>query len=94
MSLTLEASRSDDSRQPIPLADLEAAITEVITKSARSCEGFVGVIIQRKVPDSPLDTNWELKGVRFGRADRANASQALAIVIESMQREFRLSTSD
>ena len=94
MSFISEALSFKDKRQPISLSDLEAAIGEVVTKSGQGCEGFVGVVIRRKVPASPRDVNWEVKGVRFGCADRDSASKALEIVLEGMQREFRLAEPD
>ncbi|WP_024511653.1 hypothetical protein [Bradyrhizobium sp. ARR65] len=83
---------SDDGRQPISRAELEATITEVIRKADRTCECFGGVIIQPKA--APFDTEWEITGIRFGRSDVDIARKALAIVEKHMQRQFRLSKTD
>ncbi|WP_407180030.1 hypothetical protein [Bradyrhizobium sp. STM 3562] len=87
-----KAQPSDDRRQPISRAELEATITEVIRKADRACEGFRGVIVQPK--PAPLDTEWEITGIRFGRSDVDIARRALAIVERHMQRQFRLSKAD
>jgi hypothetical protein len=82
------------SHRPISRADLEATITEVIRNVDPACEGFGGVIIGPKVPASPLDTNWEIIGIRFAGADRDSASKALSIVVEDLKRQYRLSNAD
>jgi hypothetical protein len=70
--------------------DLEAAISKAV-KVAPGCEEFAGVIVQAKPSDSPSEPNWEIQGVRFGKADRTAASEALTTVVTRLQREFRLS---
>jgi hypothetical protein len=69
---------------------LQAAITKAVKKADPKCAGFVGVIVQRETPKTQLDANWAIKGVRFGKADRDKCSQALATIVERMQREFSL----
>jgi hypothetical protein len=54
------------------------------------CESFVGVIVRREAPNACFDANWAIRGVRFGKADRDESTQALATIVERMQREFRL----
>jgi hypothetical protein len=49
------------------------------------------VIVQRITPKSRFDTNWALRGVKFGKANREKADKAITTVVERMQREFRLS---
>jgi hypothetical protein len=66
-----------DSRISKTAEELELAITETV-KAAPGCEAFVG------------DVNWELRGTRFGQADRKIAREALTPIVEQMQREFRL----
>jgi len=78
-----------DSRISKTAEELELAITETV-KAAPRCEAFVGVIIQRITPKARLDVNWELRGTRFGQADRKIAREALTPIVEQMQREFRL----
>ena len=80
---------SRDRRVSKTAEELESTITEAV-KAAPGCEAFVGVIIQRITPKARLDVNWELRGTRFGQADRKIAREALTPIVEQMQREFRL----
>ena len=77
-----------DDRRLIASETLQSAITKGVQKAEPA---FVDVIIQRVTPKSRFDTNWALRGVKFGRADREKANQAVTTVVERMQREFRLS---
>jgi hypothetical protein len=78
------------SRSLIASANLESAITEAIRKRAPGCESFVGVIVEPTRPKSRFDANWAVRGVKFGRADREKVNEAIATIVESMQREFSL----
>jgi len=49
------------------------------------------VIVQQTTPKSRVNANWALRGVRFGTADRAKVNEAMATIVERMQREFWLS---
>jgi hypothetical protein len=80
-----------DNRSLIASATLQSAITEAVKTSEPDCKGFVGVIVQQTKPKSRFDTNWAVRGVRFGRADRATVDKTVATIVERMQREFRLS---
>jgi len=80
---------SRDKRVSKTAEELESTITEAV-KAAPGCEAFVGVIVQRTTPKSRLDANWELRGIKFGRADRRIAKEVLTPIVERMQREFRL----
>jgi hypothetical protein len=78
-------------RTPIASANLEAAITEAIRQRAPGCESVVGVIVQQTRPKSRFDANWVVRGVKFGRADREKVNEAIAGIVEAMQREYILS---
>jgi hypothetical protein len=80
---------SKDSRTEITGAELEAAILEAVRKTA-SCQDFIGVIVGRKTPKSHLDPNWEVQGAKFGKADRKLVEEALASVVQRMQKELVL----
>jgi hypothetical protein len=67
---------------------LQSAIVDAVRKAEPA---FVDVIVERISPKSRFDTNWALKGVKFGKADREKANRAVTTVVERMQREFRLS---
>jgi hypothetical protein len=69
---------------------LETAIAEAVKRGMPECGEFVGVIVQRTTPQSRFDPNWVLRGVKFGKADREKASEALTAIVDRMQREFRL----
>jgi hypothetical protein len=79
-----------DDRSSVSLEHLQSAITEPVKKSDPGCESFVGVIVQRETPKARFDANWAVKGVRFGKTNRDKSAEALATIIERMQREFRL----
>ena len=78
-------------RVSITISELELAISEDIKNAAPGCEDFVGVIVRHETPKSHLDPNWVILGVKFGKADRKMANEALATVVERMQRVFLLS---
>jgi hypothetical protein len=80
---------SKDTRVAKTAEELELMIREAV-KAAPGCEAFLGVIIQRTTPKSRLDSNWEIRGIRFGGMDRKIAREALTPIVERMQREFRL----
>src|SRR6266480_6427013 len=79
-----------DDRVLIAVPKLELAIADAV-KAASGCEAFVGVVVRRTTPKSRFDANWALRGVRFGKANREKVNEALATIIESMQRELKLS---
>jgi hypothetical protein len=80
---------SKDTRVVKTAEGLELMIREAV-KTTPGCEAFVGVIVQRTTPKSRLDSNWEIRGIRFGGMDRQIAREALIPIVERMQREFRL----
>jgi hypothetical protein len=80
-----------DDRVLIAGPKLELAIAEAVKKAAPGCEAFVGVIVELTTPKTRFDANWALRGARFGRSDRVTANEALATIVERMQREFKLS---
>jgi hypothetical protein len=86
----LDDSGSGD-RSLITSTKLQSAITEAVKKSVPGCEAFVGVIVQRTTPKSRFDANWALRGVKFGRADRDSADEAVKAIVKRMQREFHIS---
>ena len=73
--------------------ELELAITDAVKTAAPGCEDFIGVIVQHTTPKSHLDPKWDVRGVKFGKADRQTADEALASVVERMRREFLLTDS-
>jgi hypothetical protein len=95
--LTLERTveeRQVTHREKISRASLEDAITKAVRKMDLNCEAFGGVFIERLKPGSRQGANWDILGVKFGRADRAVVADALMAVVERMQCQFLLSNDD
>jgi TATA-box binding protein (TBP) (component of TFIID and TFIIIB) len=88
--LAWRKKKSRNERSSISQERLQSAITEAVKKADPACEAFAGVIVQRETPKEHFDVNWSIRGVRFGRADREKSKQALANIVERMQRELRL----
>jgi hypothetical protein len=82
--------RRASGRKRVQRETLELAITTAVKNSDPQCEPFVGVLIEHHVPKSREDTNWAIKGIRFGRADRDKCSAALAIVVNKMQGDLEI----
>ena len=83
-----QKTRRRDGRVLTTIPDLELAITEAVRKAAPECETFAGVVLQQTKPKSRRDPNWQLRGIKFGQADRKMAREALAGTIERMQQGF------
>jgi hypothetical protein len=77
-------------RKPVTHGELEHAIAENV-KSNAECQAFVGVIVARTAPASEGGANWTVKGIRYGKANRALAAAALAKCVDEFQSEFQLS---
>jgi hypothetical protein len=82
--------RSLDDRKPISREEMQAAITEAVKKADPDCEPFVGVIVERTKRTSLSEANWAIKGIKFGRADRNKASDAINRIVERMKCDFNL----
>jgi hypothetical protein len=78
-----------DERISITAAELQYAIQQAL-HAAPSCEDFVGVVVRPKTPKSRSEPNWDVRGIKFGKADRIIVSEALAKVVARLQQEFRL----
>jgi hypothetical protein len=72
--------------------ELQAAIVAGVRQADPACEAFVGVVIERVDRDPDVMSNWAIKGIKFGKADRAKASRILATVVERMQQKFDLAS--
>jgi hypothetical protein len=78
-----------DHRTSNTAAEIELAIADAV-KAVPGCENFIGVVVQPKMPESRRDPNWEVRGVRFGSADRKIANEHLGTVVARLQQEIRL----
>jgi hypothetical protein len=93
MSPRWKKRRASD-RKRVPRETLELAIAAAVKNSDPQCEPFVGVLIEHHAPKSSEDTNWAIKGILFGKADRDKCSEALAFVVKKMQGKFVLQDQD
>jgi hypothetical protein len=82
--------RLADNRNAITREAMQAAITLAVKKADPDCKPFIGVIVRRTNPKSSLETNWAIRGIKFGRADRNKAKEAVDIIVQRLQREFKL----
>jgi len=85
------ARKRRSNRVQINCEALELAIASAVKGCHPRCEPFIGVFIERFAPKSPEDTNWAVKGIRFGKAERQNCSAALTVIIERLKQEFEIS---
>jgi CspA family cold shock protein len=78
-------------RKPMTRADLEQSLADAVRSLAPECQAFVGVIIERVVPETQDEVNWAVKGVRYGKADRDRCEAALGMCLREKQLEYVLS---
>ena len=79
-----------DQRVTMTMSELESSIAEAVKKASPGCEDFVSVIVERTAPKSRLAPDWDVRGVRYGKADRPTVDEALAAAVKRMQQEIRL----
>jgi len=79
------------SRQAIACDALESVITKAVRDSSSQCSAFVGVLLQRTVPKSRDDVNWALKGIKYGKGDRARCDAAISDIVKQLKCEFVIS---
>jgi hypothetical protein len=78
-------------RIPVTRIELEQSLAETVRTSHSEFETFVGVIVERIVPAGPGETNWAIRGVKYGKADRHRSSTVLSYCVEEAQVEFEIS---
>ena len=78
-------------REQIKCTTLESAIATAVKSSDPSCEAFIGVFVERATPTSRAETNWTLKGIKFGKAEREPCNAALSVIVERLKCEFEIS---
>jgi hypothetical protein len=79
-----------DQRISMTVPELELAIAEAVRKASPACEGFLSVIVEHKTPNTRQGPDWDIRGVRFGKADRKMVDETLSTVVKRMQQEIRL----
>jgi hypothetical protein len=82
--------QSKPERGVVSRKKLESMITTAVKQSEPTCEAFVGVVVERETPKTRYDSNWSIRGVRFGKSDRGKAAQVLAAVVKRLQDQFVL----
>lgn len=55
------------------------------------CSGFVGIIVERMVPASRTGANWDVKGIKYGKAKRDLCDAKISAIIDPIQLEFDIS---
>ena len=78
-------------RTRISRAALETAITNAVRGSDPLCSGFVGIVVERIVPASRIGANWNVKGIKYGKAKRDLCDATISVIVEPMQLEFEIS---
>ena len=68
-------------------SEIELEISKVV-KAVPGCEDFRGVIVAFARSNS--HSNWDVHGIRFGKAERAIASDAIATVVTRLQQKLTL----
>jgi hypothetical protein len=90
-SMDRTTDRPLDNRKRISREEMQAAITKAVKKADPDCEPFVGVIVEWTKRSSLVEANWSIRGIRFGRADRNKAGDAVNRIVQRMQCDFNLS---
>lgn len=66
-------------------------MSEAVRTSHPEFETFAGVIVEGVVSAVPGETNWAVKGVKYGNADRHRSGIVLSYCVQEAQLEFRIS---
>jgi CspA family cold shock protein len=88
--MNLKSPEKEGKRKSITRDALETALAEAVRAHDTQCAGLVGIIVERVNPASPGETNWSVKGVKYGKAERDRCDVALSVCVKEMQREFEV----
>jgi hypothetical protein len=55
------------------------------------CSGFIGIIVERVIPATDVGANWNVKGIKYGKAKRDRCDAMISVIIDPMQLEFDIS---
>jgi CspA family cold shock protein len=75
-------------RKTIALDALQSVIADTVRRSGAQCESFRDVFIERIIPATRGAANWNIKGVKYGKADRALCDVTIAEIVEQYQRKY------
>jgi hypothetical protein len=78
-------------RLPVTCDALQSVIAKAVRDSGRECQDFVGILLEQTVPKSPRDSNWVIKGIKYGKGDRAQCDAAILEIVGQLQQEFVIS---
>jgi cold shock CspA family protein len=78
-------------RYPITSDALQSVVAKAVRDSDALCETFIGIIVERIDPKLNGGVNWTLKGVKYGKADRAKCDTAIFGIVDQLQKEFIIS---
>jgi hypothetical protein len=81
-----------DARKMISAEILQSMITAAVKACDPDCEPFVGICVERTALKSGPNVNWDIRGIKFGRADRDKCAKALEIIVAHFQEAFGLAT--
>ena len=87
--ISFARKKRKSTREQIKCETLEVAIATAVKGSDPRCEPFIGVLIERLTPKSRDDTNWAVKGIKFGKAERDNCKTALSVIVQRLKRRVR-----
>jgi hypothetical protein len=85
------SEKTPEVRKPIARGALEQILAEAVRTGDPECEAFIGVLIERFIPVPKGGPNWVVKGIKYGKADRARCDALLSKCVEDAQQEFDLS---
>jgi|ERR1700739_4679838 hypothetical protein len=94
LTWSMGRSRRASDRQSILRDELSRAISNAVRRSNPSCEGFIGVLLEPKRQNCDDDANWEIRGIKFGTAERSRSSQVIDVIVKRLQREFDVADFD
>lgn len=50
----------------------------------------MGILVERIGRSSSDETNWAVKGVKFGKSEREQCNSELSVIIERLKQEFEI----
>jgi CspA family cold shock protein len=77
-------------RKLISRADLEQSLADAVREISPECGAFVGIIVDRILPETAGGINWTIRGVKYGKADRGKCDAALSMWLQKKRQEYTL----
>jgi hypothetical protein len=73
----------------VPRSGLEQAIVAAVQQSSSACRGFLSVYIE-PCPEDEVGSNWRVKGIKYGRANRDTCDAALLDIVRNLKERYAL----